>query len=65
MRANKTPLPEKRCETCSYYADNFSGVCVNSNSEYCADFRRYDDKCDFWDDRKEYDDGSTENRVRL
>lgn len=64
MRVNKTPLPEKRCENCIWFSDNF-GICVNSNSEYCADFRRYDDKCDFWDDRKEYDDGSTKNRVRL
>lgn len=63
MKVNRSPLPEERCETCRYYADNFSGVCVNNNSEYCADFRRYDDVCNFWDDRKEYDDGSTENRV--
>jgi len=62
MKIKQTPLPNERCENCIWFSDNF-GICVNSNSEYCADFRRYDDKCDFWDDRKEYEDVSTENRV--
>jgi hypothetical protein len=56
MKVNRTPLPKVRCENCIWFSDNF-GICVNSNSEYCADFRRYDDKCDFWDERR-YEDES-------
>ena len=37
----------KYCSTCQWYADN--GVCVNGDSEHCADFRSEDDGCEMWE----------------
>lgn len=35
------------CETC-YYWESFSGVCVNADSQMCADFTEEDDLCAGW-----------------
>ena len=42
----------KTCGTCEYgYYDKMQGyVCVNSDSEYCADFVDHDFNCDEWED---------------
>ena len=34
----------KTCAACKWY-DKFSGVCVNSDSEHCADFQDEDGSC--------------------
>lgn len=38
---------EERCDNCAYY-DVVYGTCINSDSEYCADFILEYDCCDCW-----------------
>lgn len=33
------------CRTCKYRSDEFTSVCVNADSEHCADFVMADDTC--------------------
>ena len=49
------------CKSCIWYHDDFE-ICLNSNSKHCADFRLESDSCDFWDERSENDECSTEDR---
>ena len=37
---------DKKCETCWYWSDEFTSVCVNEKSEHCADFVSRDDCCE-------------------
>ena len=44
------------CGTCRYheYEDFSQGyVCVNDESEYCADWTEYNDTCDEWEGKDE------------
>lgn len=44
----------KICGTCQYhrYEDiDDDWVCVNADSEFCADWTSYTDSCDCWDGR--------------
>lgn len=43
------------CKFCVYH-DDFTGVCVNANSEYVADFTSDEDSCDFLKERKKEDE---------
>ena len=44
---------EKRyCSTCKWY-ENYSGVCLNGESENVADFMTLSDTCDEWEDSHE------------
>lgn len=43
------------CGTCKYhkYEQESQGwVCVNSNSEYLADWTEYSDTCDEWEEKE-------------
>lgn len=42
----------KRCATCDWYED-YQGVCFNGDSEWRADFRDDNDKCEKWEERNE------------
>lgn len=37
----------QHCCICKWYAI-FEGVCCNGGSEYCAEFRCFDDSCEEW-----------------
>ena len=42
------------CGTCKYHQFenvNDGYVCVNSDSEYCADWTEYSDCCEEWEER--------------
>lgn len=41
---------KKYCFACDYW---LSGVCVNGDSEHCADFRYPDDSCEHWKQKGE------------
>ena len=44
------------CGTCKYHKFenvNDGYVCVNSDSEYCADWTEYSDCCEEWEERDE------------
>ena len=44
------------CGTCKYHQFenvNDGYVCVNSDSEYCADWTEYSDCCEEWEERDE------------
>ena len=44
------------CGTCKYHQFenvNDGYVCVNSDSEYCADWTEYSDFCEEWEERDE------------
>ena len=45
---------DKCCGTCRYgYYDKMQGyVCLNSESEYVADFVEYDHSCEEWEEKK-------------
>ena len=45
------PDAKQRCGTCQYGSyDKIDGyVCVNSDSEYVADFTEYNHTCDSWE----------------
>lgn len=47
----------KCCGTCRYGSyDKMQGyVCVNDDSEYCADFTEYDHVCDEWEGKGDED----------
>lgn len=40
--------PRKNCGSCRWH-DDFSWVCCNGDSPYCADFTDDDDTCDQWE----------------
>ena len=45
---------EQCCGTCKYHQFenvNDGYVCVNSESEYCADWTEYEDSCGEWEER--------------
>lgn len=45
---------EQCCGTCEYHKFenvNDGYVCVNSDSEYCADWTEYSDCCEEWEER--------------
>ncbi len=47
---------EQCCGTCKWHKnENISdgGVCVNGDSDYCADWTGYDDSCEEWEERDE------------
>lgn len=44
MDTEKEP---KYCGNCAFYI-NYSGVCINADSDYRADFRLKDDDCKEW-----------------
>ena len=47
---------DKRCGTCKWHKfENISDgfVCVNSDSDYCADWTEYGDSCEEWEKRNE------------
>lgn len=39
---------KRRCKTCKWY-EEFMGVCLNGDSEHCADFTDPDDTCPCWE----------------
>lgn len=43
------------CGNCEYGSyDSMQGyVCVNGDSEYCADFVEYDHTCEDWEEKKD------------
>lgn len=41
-------MEEKCCKNCRRH-DDFTWVCFNGASEYCADFRCLDDSCECWE----------------
>lgn len=41
---------EKKCETCKWWSDDFTSVCVNDASPHCADFVMADDVCHAWEE---------------
>ena len=41
-------MEEKCCKNCRRH-DDFTWVCFNGVSEYCADFRCLDDSCECWE----------------
>ena len=41
-------MEEKCCKNCRKH-DDFTWVCFNGVSEYCADFRCLDDICECWE----------------
>ena len=47
-------MPNQCCGNCQYDSyDKMQGyVCVNDESEYCADFVEYDHSCDDWDKKE-------------
>lgn len=46
-------MDKQCCGTCRYgHYDSMQGyVCVNGNSEWCADFVEYDFGCEEWEDK--------------
>lgn len=44
------------CKTCMYW-DEYSWVCCNGESPYCADFTEPDGGCEHWE-QKEQKDGN-------
>lgn len=56
------PDTKQCCGTCQYgsYGKIDGYVCVNSDSEYVADFTEYNHTCDFWEKkhRKGRSDGN-------
>lgn len=45
---------DKCCGTCKYHLFekvSFGFVCVNGDSEYCADWTDYNDSCEEWEER--------------
>lgn len=40
------------CSNCKWLSCEFSSVCVNSDSEYCADFVSADDSCEFFESKE-------------
>ena len=47
---------DKCCGTCKWHKlENISDgfVCVNSDSDYCADWTEYGDSCEEWEKRNE------------
>ena len=47
---------EKICGTCGWHKRSDAWpddwVCVNGDSEYCADWTSYTDSCSDWEERK-------------
>lgn len=46
---------DKCCETCKYHyhEDIDNGcICVNDQSEYCADWTEHSDSCEEWEERE-------------
>ena len=41
-------MEEKCCKNCRRH-DDYTWVCYNGVSEYCADFRCLDDSCECWE----------------
>ena len=41
------------CGNCRWLSDGFTSVCVNSDSEHCADFVMADDTCEHWKQKEE------------
>ena len=44
-------MEEKCCKNCRKH-DDFTCVCFNVDSEYCADFRCMYDSCECWEENK-------------
>lgn len=47
-------MKQEICGTCKWHEhENISDgwVCVNSDSEYCADYTEYNDTCEEWEER--------------
>lgn len=41
------------CSTCKHhYPDGLDWVCTNPDSDYCADWTEYNDKCEEWEERE-------------
>ena len=48
-------MPKNRmiCGTCYWHKrEGDEWVCVNKNSDYCADYTEYDDTCEEWEERE-------------
>lgn len=41
----------KTCCTCKWYSDPFVSVCVNADSEHCADFVEPGETCEEWEEK--------------
>lgn len=39
----------KCCGNCMWLSDDFTSVCVNDDSENCADFVGFEDCCEKWE----------------
>lgn len=48
-------MNDKTCENCHWRSDDFASVCVNGESENCADFVSEDDGCEEWEGKDEAD----------
>lgn len=48
MGLEQEEIGNKCCGTCDWYAE-FEGVCCNSLSESCGDFRDSDYVCECWE----------------
>lgn len=45
---------QKNCKNCEWCElDPMGDICVNDESEYCAEWVWQDTVCDYWEERKE------------
>ena len=66
MNLKKTPKPKpkRNCKTCDFH-DDFSWVCCNGDSPYCADFTDDEDACEAWEKkRREQEEARSEAYTR-
>lgn len=47
-------MEEKCCKNCRRH-DDFTWVCFNGDSEYCADFTEPECYCEFWERKEDGD----------
>ena len=45
-------LRDGTCRNCEFRSDDFTSVCVNSDSSHCADFVCANDSCEYFKEKK-------------